>query len=132
MTDQNEQYLVIQTGYEGIDRICGIFNKDKAIEMIMKYKSVAENNKKIWEEYTKTDISICELIYSNDALTADEKYDNYSSHPDVVAIREKLDREHDINYANDPDFYCVVTVNEEGTKCVCKELGVTPSKPMLR
>jgi len=98
-----EAYLVIETGYEGIESLCWLtVNKEEAItkreEMIDKK---FQERKEMWEEWNKD--------------------------PELKEINHPMKKREDI-----ADFFCIQKWDGEEFDCVCRELGVKVSKPMFR
>jgi len=98
-----EAYLIIKTGCEGIEKLCYLTEDQKdAVKKTMDFK------RKILEEKEKRKIR---------DKTEKDRY-------------PMSDGSYDFLY--NPDFYCVQKWNGESFECACKELGVPPSKKMLR
>ena len=105
-----EAYLIIETGYEGIESLLWLAEtKKEAIEKVKKYREKTVEEKiqqrkdmnELWRKENKPEL--CE----SEELTDEEKQ-------------------------NLRDFICVQKWNGKQFACVCGELDVRPSKLMLR
>ncbi len=135
---RGEHYLVLETGYEGIEHVYGVFDRRKALEVALDKKRRAELRKKADEANEAVSARVWERHYAKveDKSKHDEAaYEAYKNDPEMIAA----DAEHQRALEaigpfgpTNPDFVCVVTISEAGTKCVCSQLGIGPSKLMLR
>ena len=105
-----EAYLIIETGYEGIESLLWLTEtKEAAIEKVKEFREKAITDKiqqrkdmnKFWRKENKP--KLCE--------------------PEELTDEEKQ---------NLQDFICVQKWNGKKFACVCGDLGVKPSKLMLR
>lgn len=103
-------YLLIETGYEGIERLCYVTKSPKiAIVQKKKFQEEAikkkiERNKdanKYWKKEGKR------MFLEPETLTEEQKQ----------SIR---------------NFFCIQKWNGKDFECACKELKVEPSEMMLR
>lgn len=110
---ESEIYLVIKTGYEGIEELCfGTLDEQKAVGKIKELKNKVQKYIDELEELKKNNPNKnCSEI--NDIMY--DKYDDFST-------------------VNKPDFYCIQKFDNDKQEfiCVCSLLEVSPSKLMLR
>jgi hypothetical protein len=121
-----KNYLVLYTGHEGIEKVYGVFDKEKAIEVTAAKKKRAAECAILKDE----DLALERRLM--DKYGVDEGYwDKVQADEEYLALKKKLGpRFHGECW--DPEFICVVRVTEDGTRCVCNELGFKLSSLMLR
>lgn len=101
----NEAYLIIKTGYEGIEDLYLLSdNKEEVIEEVKQLKSNAIKKER---EYIERETKEYGEVFETEEIKLKE-----------------------INAA--ADFICVQKWDGQKFDCCCDELGVNPSKPMLR
>ncbi len=135
---RGERYLVLETGYEGIEYVYGVFDRRRALEVALDKKRRAEIRKKADEANEAVSARVWERHYAKveDKSKHDEAaFEAYKSDPEMIAADEEhlrtLEAIGPFGPTN-PDFVCVVTISEAGTKCVCSQLGIGTKKLMLR
>lgn len=105
-----EAFLIIETGYEGIESLLWLAEtKEEAIEKVKEYREKAIEEK---------------IQHQKDM----NEHCRKENKPEFCKSEELTDEEkQDIR-----DFICVQKWNGKRFACVCGELDVRPSKPMLR
>lgn len=105
-----EAYLIIETGYEGIQTLCYLtLDKTDAVFKLKEFQDKkVEAERKLQKEMNEHWIK--------------------EGRPELVDKTRFTKR----RIQHIKDFFCVQKWNGEKFKCVCKELGVAPSKLMLR
>jgi len=88
-------FLVIETGYEGIEQLCWLTDSPK--EAIKKLKFF---RRKEWKKRKRI----------------------YKGRPKILQPKRRYVW----------DFFCIQKWDGKEFKCVCSELGVSPSEPMFR
>lgn len=121
-----DNYLVFKTGCEGIEEVFGVFDRDAAIAFVMQKKTDAQESQKRGEIYQKL---YEKLLVKYGPVNDENILDKIEKDPEMIAFQETHGDE---DRWDDPDYWCVVTVSHQGTNCVCTQLGVRPSRLMLR
>lgn len=105
-----EAYLIIKTGFEGIEKLCYLTkNKEEAIRNFKRIKEEEikeiEKDRKVMNEYWRKEKKL-EMI-KEEKLTQEEI--------------QKIE-----------DFFCIQKWDGKEFSCACEELGVPPSEPKWR
>lgn len=122
-----ENYLVLHTGYEGIEHVYGVFTLQEALDFhaaeSIRAKQRLERDKeyealmdRLNEKYKKAFGNPKDYCKVLDAIYLDPEYLAYDRSDELGARR--------------PEEICIVTVTPKGTKCVCKTLGISAPLPL--
>ena len=123
-----EAYLVVLCGCEGLEKL--VYLTDDKDDAINKMKSLKEDILKAQAHKEQVDKDAG--ILTDEDLYKYEKEHGYESPWDKLHSDEKITWEEWENGSMiNVDDYCVRRWDGTKFKCVCKELGVPPSKPML-
>lgn len=131
MSSQETKYLVVQRDYEGIANVFGLFTREEAVAFTIEKRSQAELRRKVHVNYDELEHEIM-TKFESEGIRSDEAFDRMREDPRISEFEKENSKILNDFGPTDPDFYCVSTVSPEGTRCVCEELGVKPSKLMLR
>ena len=102
-------YIIIETGYEGIENLC--YLTESPMDVVEQIQRIREQ-------------AIVDQIEFNKELNKINAENDFDwKEPERLTKREKQQIR---------DFYCVQKWDGKEFSCACDELGVNPSKLMLR
>ena len=114
---ENEYYLIIECGCEGIEQL--VYPTNNGIDAKNKLKSIREDIAKAKEHMKKV---LKEF--------GEEKDDCFEDAWDKLYYDKKITaEEHDMGCFKNPDAYCIQKWDGKNFICVCGELDCEPSKP---
>ncbi len=103
-------FLLIETGYEGIEHILGAYQTgEEAAKELLSLRKYRETARPIQRDRAGLEPL---KYYPKEYKDPDCRYRPYMP--------------------SNPDFWCVLKLSGHQSKCVCREFGVEPSKNMMR